>query len=128
MAMRWFGKTNHTDVWEQPIAEPIGDIEAVHRIRDICRAAADSAEKLGGANGVGEQKGREAERYGRAARAAMEIALKVSDELMRDAAVRDIIELCLKANDFKKARPLLRAIQAKSIRDGVLRDHPSLRP
>ena len=72
--------------------------------------------------------GREAERYGRAARAAMEIALKVSGELMRDAAVRNIIELCLKANDLKKARPLLRAIQAKSIRDGVLRDHPSLQP
>ena len=57
----------------------------------------------------------------------MEIAMKVSDGLMRDAAVRQIVELCMKANDLKTARPLVRAIQARSIREDVLRDHPLLR-
>ncbi|HKS21021.1 MAG TPA: hypothetical protein VJS63_17590 [Bradyrhizobium sp.] len=128
MAMRWFGKTNHTEIWDEPIAWPIGDIEAVHRIRDICRAAADSAEKLGGSDvRAGKKIGYEVERYERAAKAAMKIAMKVSDDLMRDAAVREIVELCLKANDLKTARPLFRAIQAKSISDDMLRDHPLLR-
>jgi hypothetical protein len=58
----------------------------------------------------------------------METAMKLSDELMRDAAVREIVDLCLMANDQKTAKILFRAIQAPSIRDGVLRDHPELRP
>jgi hypothetical protein len=53
--------------------------------------------------------------------------MKVSDNLMRDAAVRDIVDLCLKAGDLKTAKILFRAIQAPSIRDMVLRDHPDLR-
>jgi hypothetical protein len=57
----------------------------------------------------------------------MEIAIKISDDLLRDAAVRQIVELCLKANDAKTARPLFRAIQAVSIRQEVLNEHPVLR-
>ena len=51
----------------------------------------------------------EAARYQRAAKSAMEIAMKVSDDLMRDAAVREIVDLCLRANDLKTARILFRA-------------------
>ena len=128
MAMQWFGKTNRTEIWDEPIAWPIGDIEAAHRIRDICRGAAGSAEKVGGfADRSSKKIKSDVERYERAAKAAMETAMKVSDELMRDASVREIVELCLKANDLKTARPLFRAIQAKSIREDVLRDHPLLR-
>jgi hypothetical protein len=128
MAMQWFGKTNRTEIWDEPITWPIGDIEAAHRIRDICRAAAGSAEKVGGFADRSSKKIRsDVERYERAAKAAMETAIKVSDELMRDAGVREIVELCVKANDLKTARPLFRAIQAKSIREDVLRDHPLLR-
>jgi hypothetical protein len=56
----------------------------------------------------------------------MEIAMKVSDELLRDAAVRQIVELCLKAGNITTAKTLFRAIQSKSIRDDVLRDFPQL--
>lgn len=69
----------------------------------------------------------ETERYERAVRAAMEITLKFSDDLMRDAAVGQIVDLCLKANDLKTARILFRAIQADSIREDVLSLHPLLR-
>jgi hypothetical protein len=128
MAMRWFGKTRQTEIWDEPISWPIGDIEAAHKIRDICRSAADSAEKVGRSSDVVNKKIRnDVERYQRAAKAAMEIAMKICDELMRDAAVREIVELCLKANDLRTAQPLFRAIQARSIREDVLRDHPLLR-
>ena len=128
MAMRWFGKTKQAEIWDEPIAWPIGDIEAAKRIRVICRAAADSAHKVGDAADRSNKKTRyEVERYERAAKAAMEIAMKVSDELMRDAAVRQIVDLCMNADDLKTARPLFRAIQTSSIREAVLTDHPSLR-
>ena len=126
--MRWFNKTKQAEVWDEAIEWPLGDIEAAHRIREICRVAAGSAEKIAGSADRSHQKiTGEVERYERAAKAAMEIAIKISDDLLRDAAVRQIVELCVKANDTRTARPLFRAIQSKSIVADVLREHPSLR-
>jgi hypothetical protein len=130
--MLWSGRQRPAEVWDEAIQWPLGDIEAAERIRMICRAAASSAEQVAhpaGAKNKSEDKKHKLDsgRYERAAKVAMEIAMKMSDELMRDAAVRDIVDLCLKANDMKTARILLRAIQAPSIRDMVLRDHPDLR-
>jgi hypothetical protein len=136
MAMWWFKKGKQKEIWDEHVEWPIGDIEAVHRIRDICRSAANSAERTGSLTdgAVGKKKKSEinnnkdaAARYQRAAKAAMVIAPKISDDLMRDSAVRQIVDLCLKANDTTTARPLFRAIQAASIRDDVLKDHPALR-
>jgi len=126
--MRWFNKTKQAEVWDEAFEWPLGDIEAAHRIREICRSAAGSAEKIAGSADRSHQKMKgEVERYERAAKVAMEIAIKVSDDLLRDAAVRQIVELCVKANDTRTARPLFRAIQSKSIVADVLREHPSLR-
>ena len=130
-----FSKAKRKEVWDEDIQWPIGDIEAAHRIRDICRAAADSAEKVGsladrpdtGKSKDSKNNKYEAERYERAARAAMEIAIKISDDLLRDSAVRQIVSLCVSAGDLKTARILFRAIQAVSIREDVLNDHPILR-
>lgn len=134
MAMWWFKKETRKEVWDEPIEWPLGDIEAAHRVRDICRSAANSAERIGGlAGGADHSKesdiaknGQASERYQRAAKAAMEIAMKISDDLLRDAAVRHIVDLCLKAGDVRTAQPLFRAIQAASIRQDVLREHPAL--
>ena len=124
-----FSKDKRREIWDEDIQWPIGDIEAAHKIRDICRSALDSAEKVGGLAGRPDGKSNkyETERYERAARTAMEIAMKISDGLMRDSAVGEIVDLCLKANDTKTARILFRAIQAASIREAVLDDHPALR-
>jgi hypothetical protein len=127
--MWWFSRGERREIWDEQIQWPIGDIEAAHKIRDICRSAADSAEKVGGAGKPDDKKNKtEAERYERAAKAAMEIAIKISDDLLRDSSVRQIVSLCMKANDLKTARILFRAIQAVSIREDVLNDHPMLRP
>ena len=129
MAMWKFNnnKTRKPDIWDEPIDEPIGDIEAAHKIREICRSAASSAEKIGAAADRSSEKMKaEVERYERAVKVAMEIAMKVSDGLLRDAAVRQIIELCLKAGHSKTAQTLFRAIQSKSISQDVLKEHPSL--
>ncbi len=130
MAMWWFRKEKPREIWDEPIQWPIGDIEAAHRIRDICRSAVDSAEKVGSlaARPDGNKDRYQAERYERAARAAMETAIRIVDDLLRDSSVRQIVSLCMKAGDLKTARILLRAIQAPSIREEVLRDHPMLGP
>jgi hypothetical protein len=130
--MLWSGRQKPVEVWDEPIQWPIGDIDAAEKIRTICRSAAGSAEQAAhlASTGIASEEKKhklESGRYERAARVAMEIAMKVSDDLMRDAAVRDIVDLCLKANDMKTARILFRAIQAPSIRNMVLRDHPDLR-
>lgn len=125
--MQWFGRSKRKEIWDEPIEESIGDIGVAQRIREICRAAADSAAKVGAAADSTHRKvRRDVDRYERAAKAAMEIAMKISDELMRDAAVRQIVELVLKAGNMTTAQTLFRAIQSRSIRDEVLRDHPAL--
>jgi hypothetical protein len=126
--MRWFNKPKPKEIWEEPIAGPIGDLEAAHLIRDICRSAADSAAKTGSLAGNRDARKQqyEVQRYEGAARAAMEIAMKISDDLLRDSAVRQIIDLCSRADDLRTSRILFRAIQSASIRQEVLRDHPLL--
>jgi hypothetical protein len=126
--MWWFNKSERKEIWDEEIQWPIGDIEAAHKIRDICRSAADSAQKLAGSADRSDDKIKyEAERYERAAKTAMKIAIKISDDLLRDSAVRQIVDLCLRANDVKTARILFRAIQSVSIREDVLNDYPILR-
>jgi hypothetical protein len=155
--MWWFDKGKRKDIWDEEIQWPIGDIEAAHKIRDICRAAAVSAEKKGGIaegqdkknndkknndnknsdnqdsynqDSYNQDSGRnknEADRYERAARVAMEIAIRISDDLLRDSAVRQIVDLCVKAGDLRTARILFRALQTPSIKAEVLNDHPVFR-
>jgi hypothetical protein len=129
MAMWWFNQGKRQEIWDEAIEWPIGDIEAAHKIRDICRSAADSAEKVGSLAGRPDNKKNkyEADRYERAAKTAMEIAIKISDDLLRDSSVRQIVDLCVTANDLRTARILLRAIQAVSMKEEVLNDHPALR-
>jgi hypothetical protein len=128
MAMWWFNKGKRKEIWDEDIQWPIGDIEAAHKIRDICRSAESSAEKVAGFAGGPDNKNEyETERYERAAKAAMEIAIKISDDLLRDYSVRQIVNLCMKANDLKTARILFRAIGAASFKQDVLADHPALR-
>jgi hypothetical protein len=116
--MRWFARKTRQDIWDEAIEGPLGDIEAADRIRAICEAAAASAAAC--------NDKRESERYERAAKVAMEIAMKISDALMRDDAVHRIVDLCMKADDLKTAQILFRAIHASWIREAVQRDHPTL--
>ncbi|WP_298371857.1 hypothetical protein [uncultured Bradyrhizobium sp.] len=125
--MSWFSKARRKDIWDDPVAQPLGDIEAAQRIRAICRDAASCAEAVGSPNKRAKEKQQiERERYERAAKVAMETAMKISDELVRDSAVREIVSLCMKANNIKAGRALFRAIHAASIKAEVLKEHPTL--
>ena len=121
--MKWFARKTRQDIWDEAIERPLGDIEAAERIRAICEGAAASAATVGEAT---RHDTRESERYERAAKVAMEIAMKISDGLMRDDAVRRIVDLCMTASDLKTAQILFRAIHASWIRETIQRDHPTL--
>ncbi|MGY0572279.1 hypothetical protein ACTGJ9_015435 [Bradyrhizobium sp. RDM12] len=118
--MQWFARKTRKDIWDEAIEWPLGDIEAAERIRAICDAAAQSAA------GSAQNDKQDSARYERAAKVAMEIAMKISDGLMRDDAVHRIVDLCMRANDIKTAQILFRAIHAGWIREAVQRDYPAL--
>lgn len=132
--MRWFRSEQPADIWDEAVEWPIGDIEAADRIRSICQAATASAELVGdrspptgrGKAAVERKRKRERERYQRAARAAMQIAMTIADELMRDDSVRRIVNLCMKADDIETAQILYRAIHTAWIKEAVQHDYPAL--
>jgi hypothetical protein len=121
--MRWFRGRKSPDIWDEDVPDSINDLEAAQRIRRICAAAADFAKNVNSGTGEPAEKAR----YERAAKTAMQIALKISDDLVRDSALREIIDLCVKANNLRRAEVLLRGIQAVAIREAVLNDNPVLR-
>jgi hypothetical protein len=127
--MRWFQKTRQPDVWELADAQPLGDIEAAHRIRAICASAATIAEKMTAAGGreAGNNKAAETERYQAAIKRALEIAMKISDDSMRDVSVGQIIGLCVTVDHMKTARILVRAIKSEGTRAELIAGHPALR-
>ena len=68
----------------------------------------------------------DAERYQAAIKRALEIAMQISDDSMRDVSVSQIIRLCVKVDHLKTARVLLRAIQSEKTRAELVADHPEL--
>jgi hypothetical protein len=120
--MHWFRKTRQPDVWEVADAKPLGDIEAAQRIREICASASTIA-----ADGrrADKDKTAEAERHQAAIKRALEIAMKISDDAMRDVSVGQI-GLCVTVNHMKTARILVRAIKSENTRVELINGNPAL--
>ena len=105
-----------------------GDIDAARKIRDLCSFASDSAESVASYIDRFEDKYRKYQqtRYESAKQRALKTSLKMHDQDLRDSSLRDVIRLCLKANDLRTAAVLMSAIQSKSVRATVLKEHPGL--
>ena len=126
--MRWFHSERQPEVWEVADDQPLGDIGAAHKIRDICASAGAIAERLVAAGGrdAEQKRASDAERYQAAIKRALEIAMQISDDSMRDVSVSLIIKLCVQVDHLKTARVLLRAIQSEKTRAELVADHPKL--
>ena len=126
--MRWFHREKQPEVWEVADDQPLGDIDAAHRIRDICASAGAIADRLVAAGGRDTEKAHaaDAERYQAAIRRALEIAMQISDDSMRDVSVSQVIKLCVQVDHLKTARVLLRAIQSEKTRAELVAGHPKL--
>ena len=126
--MRWLHRERQPDVWEVADDQPLGDIGAAHKIRDICASAGTIAERLVAAGGrdAEQQQPPDAERYQAAIKRALEIAMQISDNSMRDVSVTQIIKLCVQVDHLKTAKVLLRAIRSEKTRAELVADHPKL--
>ena len=126
--MGWFRKDRQPEVWEIADDQPLGDIGAAHKIRDICASAGTIAERLATAGGRNAEQKRaaDAERYQAAIKRALEIAMQISDDSMRDVSVTQIIKLCVQVDHLKTAKVLLRAIRSEKTRAELVADHPKL--
>ena len=126
--MRWLHRERQPDVWEVADDQPLGDIGAAHKIRDICASAGTIAERLVAAGGrdAEQQQPPDAERYQAAIKRALEIAMQISDDSMRDVSVTQIIKLCVQVDHLKTAKVLLRAIRSEKTRAELVADHPKL--
>ncbi len=126
--MRWLRKDPQLEVWEVADDQPLGDIGAAHKIRDICASAGTIAETLVAAGGRDAEKKQaaDAERYQAAIKRALEITMQVSDDSMRDVSVSQIIKLCMQLDHLKTARVLLRTIRSEKTRAELVAEHPKL--
>ena len=127
--MRWFHKDRPPDVWECVSDEPLGDIGAAQKIREICASAGSIAETLAtpaGRKGAESQNAVDAERYQAAVKRALELAKHISDDAMRDIAVGQIIGVSVKAGHLKTARVLLRAVRSEKAQAELMASHPPL--
>ncbi len=126
--MRWFNRERQPDVWEVADEQPLGDIEAAHKIRNICAAAGAIADKLvaAGTRDAEQRLAADAARYQAAIKRALEIAMQISDDSMRDVSVILIIRLCVKVDHLKTAKVLLRVIRSEKSRAELVAEHPVL--
>ncbi len=124
--MHWFRKARQPDVWEDAEPIPLGDIEAAQKIREICASAGSIAGKMSGGRRADKDKTAEAERYQAAIKRALEIAMRISDDAMRDVSVAQIIGLCVTVNHMKTARILVRAIKSENTRVELINGNPAL--
>ena len=126
--MSWFHRERQPEIWEVVDDQPLGDIGAAHKIRDICASAGAIAERLAAAGGrnAEKQQAADAERYQAAIKRALEIAMQISDDSMRDVSVCQIIKLCVQVDHLKTARILLRTIRSEKTRAELVAEHPKL--
>jgi hypothetical protein len=126
--MSWFRKDRQPEVWEVADDQPLGDIGAAHKIREICASAAAIAEAMAAAGRRNAERKRaaDAERYQAGIKRAIEIAMQISDDSMRDISVSQIIRLSVKMDHLKTARVLLRAIRSDRTRSELIAESPAL--
>jgi hypothetical protein len=127
-AMSWFRKERQPEVWEVADDQPLGDIGAAHKIREICASAGAIAEAMAAAGGRNAEQKRaaDAERYQAGIKRAIEIAMQISDDSMRDVSISQIIRLSVKMDHLKTARVLLRTIRSDKTRAELTAESPAL--
>ena len=125
--MMWFKKQLNSQFYTVPAPAPDLKIDieaqALMKIRNMCAVAAAGAESAA-LSSPDELAKSELQRFESAKRMSLELAKTITDVSCRDSALHHIVELCMKANDIKTARILVRGIQTGSIREQLLEEHP----
>ncbi len=120
--MKWFKFLSKT---RSPSASTVIDRErqALNKIMNMCSIAASSAESAGLNPHADETKAAK-QRFESAKRMSLQLAREITDVSRRDAALEQIVELCMKANDVQSATTLIKGIQTETIRERLLKEYP----
>ena len=127
--MTWLRKAELREVWEIDDEGSLGDIGVARQIREICNSVADSAEAVSVLyyGPRTETQVREIDRYERAKKRAEKKIEQISDELLRDTAIYQVLNFCMKARDVENAERLFHRIQTARITELVKSEHPMFR-
>jgi hypothetical protein len=124
--MRWSKKKREREVWEAEEL-PTNVFEAAREIRTICDVASESALNIAALGRSTDTMTRyHITQYEGAKKRALVLARALSDPLMLDTAINQIIGLCMKANDIRTAEVLCPAIQSETVKDILRVKYPAL--
>jgi ectoine hydroxylase-related dioxygenase (phytanoyl-CoA dioxygenase family) len=124
--MTWLRKAELREVWEIDDEGSLGDIGVARQIREICNSVADSAEAVSVLyfGPSTETKKRQIDRYERAKKRAEKKTEQISDKLLRDTAICQILDFCMKANDVESAERLFHQLQTTTMKKIAIAEHP----
>ena len=107
----------------------IGDLKLASQIREICNSVADSAEAVSVLyyGPSTETKKRQIDRYERAKKSAERKIEQISDKSVRDSAIYQVLDFCMKARDVENAERLFHQIQTAWITERVKSEYPMFR-
>ena len=127
--MTWLKKREPTEAWEIEDEGKIGDLKLASQIREICNSVADSAEAVSVLyyGPSTETKKRQVDRYERAKKRAERKIEQISDKPVRDTAIYQVLNFCMKAGDVENAERLFHQIQTAWITEHVKSEHPMFR-
>ncbi len=100
------------------------EAQTLNKIITMCSIAAASAEAAGLNPHAEESKG-ERQRFESTKRISLQLAREITDVSRRDAALEQVVELCMKANDLETARILIGGIQTASLRERLQAEYPT---
>ena len=127
--MTWLKKGEASEAWEIEDEGKTGDLKLASQIRETCNSVADSAEAASVLyyGPSTEKKKRQIDRYERAKKCAEKKIEQISDKSVRDSAIYQVLNFCMKARDVENAERLFRQIQTAWIAERVKSEHRMFR-
>ena len=127
--MTWLKNSEPTEAWEIEDEGEIGDLKLASQIREICNSVADSADAVSVLyyGPSTETKKRQVDRYERAKKCAEKKIEQISDKSVRDSAIYQVLDFCMKARDVENAERLFHQIQTAWITERVKSEYPMFR-
>jgi hypothetical protein len=95
------------------------------RVRTLCQIYEGSAEDVGTGEFSHDEDlhAYEKQRYEKSRKEALEIAIKLTDEYYRNAALHAAFDFCMKAKDFQFATIIANAITIDIIQKKIIEEH-----
>ena len=96
-------------------------------LKTICQPYGGSAENVGSGEFSNDEEAskHEQKRYEKARKEALEIAIKLTDQFYRDAALHSALDFCMKAKDRAFATIIAKAITIDMIQEMIVEEHAS---